>query len=139
MSDNGIVHVTIAPYHPSSNGLAERAVQAFKNGIKRHIWCNYSGETFKVLIHLSYYTSDYNWSCPSITSYGTSSQIPYGQTFSRLVSAWQHSTDHWFTLIPCGVTVRSGGPPSCRRSSKTRRPYAIASTPNFLTYIYIYG
>ena len=32
---NGIRHVTVAPYHPGSNTLAERAVQTFKSGLKK--------------------------------------------------------------------------------------------------------
>lgn len=34
---NGIDHTTSAPYHPASNGLAERAVEIVKRGLKKEV------------------------------------------------------------------------------------------------------
>ncbi|KAL3974523.1 interleukin 1 receptor-like 1 [Sarotherodon galilaeus] len=35
MERNGIRHIRTAPYHPASNGLAERAVETLKDGLKK--------------------------------------------------------------------------------------------------------
>ena len=48
---NNIRHVHIAPYHPSSNGLAERAVQTFKLGIKKQFTSTLQTKLSHFLFH----------------------------------------------------------------------------------------
>lgn len=46
---NGVKHTTSALYHPTSNGLAERAVQVVKNGLKKRVTGSMSRRLAKVL------------------------------------------------------------------------------------------
>jgi transposase InsO family protein len=34
VNNNGIKHIRSAPYHPAANGLAERFIQTFKQGMR---------------------------------------------------------------------------------------------------------
>lgn len=36
MVTNGVKHITLAPYHPSTNGLTERTIQTVKRGLKNN-------------------------------------------------------------------------------------------------------
>ena len=51
LSENGICQLTSAPYHPATNGLAERMVQMVKNGLKRVTTGTLSERLAKVLFH----------------------------------------------------------------------------------------
>ena len=49
MARNGICHIKSAPYHPATNGLAERAVQTFKNALKKASTTDVEAELSKFL------------------------------------------------------------------------------------------
>ena len=51
MKSNGIIYVKVSPYHPSSNGLAERAVHIFKRGLEKQTEGSLKCKISKVLFN----------------------------------------------------------------------------------------
>ena len=69
---NGIQHLTVATYHPSSNGLAERVVQTIKDGLKRSTNGSLESRLYNFL--LSY----------NITPHGTNKEPPSVNHFTTV-------------------------------------------------------
>ena len=79
---NGFKHVRSAPYHPATNGLAERAVQTVKDALKKT-----SGDIdtrlsrFLFQYRLTPHSSTGQVTCKALT--GTCAQVSLGLPFPR--------------------------------------------------------
>ena len=67
LSQNGIKHSTTIPYHPASNGLAERAVQIIKHGLKKEVAGDMNMRLAKIL--LNYWITPINYRCLTLQAF----------------------------------------------------------------------
>lgn len=77
LKGNGIYHVRTAPYHPSSNGQAERFVQTVKNLLKKVKTTNLKKELANILLRLR--------TTPNSTNNMTPSEILMGRKIKTLM------------------------------------------------------
>ena len=88
MTANGIRHTRVAPYHPSSNGLAERAVGTLKNGLKT------AGADVPVERALARFLLAYRSSPHAVTG-RTPAELLYGRNLRTRLNL----------LVPCATTT----------------------------------
>ena len=51
LEHNGIMHITSSLYHPSTNGLAERAIRIFKDNMEKYTTGNISDRIASFLLN----------------------------------------------------------------------------------------
>ena len=65
-NSNGIRHIRVSPYHPSSNGLAERGVQSLKNGLKKLSGGSLESKVYRFLLTYNVTPHGTTGECPSV-------------------------------------------------------------------------
>ena len=89
LTRNGIQHTLVAPYHPASNGAAERSVQICKKALKKYLIESLQGGGKKVLLNvrLNNFLLSYRVTPQTVTG-----QSPYDMVF-------RHAPRIRFTLL----------------------------------------
>ncbi|KAK3745815.1 hypothetical protein QZH41_005677 [Actinostola sp. cb2023] len=82
---NGIKHVTSSPYHPATNGLVERAVQTFKQGMKKQ-------QDGSIQTKLSRFLFSYR-NTPQTTTGETPTQLRWGRSLRSHLDLLQPDTE----------------------------------------------
>ena len=86
LKQNGVKHVRSAPYHPSSNGAAERFVQTFKRAMKQNELHGVPSQKRLPAFLLSYRTAPHATTGQSLLS------TVYCSSTGRFAHGWISST-----------------------------------------------
>ena len=109
MKQNGVKHITSAPYHPSTNGLAERFVQTFKNGLRSMV-----GEAGSITQKLSRFLIAYR-NAPHATTGQSPASLLMGRNLRSRLDIIRPDIRHRVTRKQLEQTVN-------HKSSKTTWP-----------------
>ena len=104
LKSNGIKHIRCAPYHPASNGLAERFVQSLKMALKSTV-----NSGLSLQHHFSNFLLKY-CSTPHATT-GVSPSSLFLQVNSQAETPQSTESDPSDLDIPLGDTTSIGVPP----------------------------